>query len=177
MSEKIENEGQHPRTRREVLEGHKYEKGFWGPEVHATSEEPLPDEEHSGYHDVQVRSDRIELKHGGLLASATYMTLLSLITFFIPLFNGLLGGFFGGFRAHRWGRAFGAAAVASVLVPGLFAFFYGFFDTPDTLYLFYGLGFWGWTALHVVGLFIGAAAGVYSRPLADRRRPRQVTGG
>jgi hypothetical protein len=180
MSDTIDPKSPKPLTRREALEEHKYERGLWGPEIRATASEPLPDIEETGYHGVLVRetpSNGIEIKHRGLVVSAFTMVVVSLITFYMPFLNALLGGVFGGFFARRWGRAFGAATVASVTVPALIAFFYGF-DTPDLLYFLYGLGFWGWTALHVVGMFIGAACGVYSCPVEDRRaRPRQVTGG
>jgi hypothetical protein len=179
MSDINDTQGPQPRTRREILEDQKCERGVWGGrEVRATASEPLPDIEETGYHGVMVRespSTGVEIKHRGLFIGAFTMVFVSAILFFAPFFNSLLAGAFGGFFAKRWGRAFGAAAIASVAVPALFAFFYGF-DTPDFLYLFYGLGFWGWTALHVVGLFIGTASGVYSRPLAERRGfRREVT--
>ncbi|QRN98424.1 hypothetical protein JRI60_05030 [Archangium violaceum] len=171
MSEPIDPKSPKPTTRRELLEKGYCEKGVWGPEIHATATEPMPDFEESGYRDVVViptPTEGVEFKRRGLIIGALTMISVSFITFYIPFLNALLGGVFGGFFAKRWGRAFGAAAIASVAVPAIIAFLYGF-DTPDLLYFMYGLGFWGWTALHVVGMFIGAASGVYSRPLADRR--------
>jgi hypothetical protein len=171
MSEPIDPKSPQPTTRREVLEGGHREKGVWGPEIHANATEPMPNIQESNYLDVLVRPmpmQGVEFKNRGLVIGVLTMTAVSLITFYIPFLNALLGGVFGGFFAKRWGRAFKAAAIASVAVPATLAFFYGF-DTPDLLYFMYGLGFWGWTALHVAGMFIGAAAGVYSRPLADRR--------
>jgi hypothetical protein len=176
MSEIIDPKNPKPKTRREVLEDSQCERGLLGGrEILTTATEPLPDIQESGYRLVDVRempTHGLEIKHRGLVIGAFTMVLVSLITFYMPFLNGMLGGVFGGFFAKRWGRAFGAAAVASVAVPALIAFLYGF-DTPDLLYFMYGLGFWGWTALHVVGLLIGTAAGVYSRPLADRRSLRR----
>ncbi len=174
MSELFDPNSPKPRTRREALEKEPCERGFLGGrEIRTTATEPLPDIQETGYRDVVAQSSQsVELKHRGFVIGTFTMVLISLITFFAPGLNALLGGVFGGFFAKRWGRAFAAAAVASVMVPAIFAFFFGF-DTPDFLYLFYGLGFWGWTALHVVCMFIGAAAGVYSRPLAERRRIRR----
>lgn len=176
MSEPIDPHSTHPLTRREALERAQQEKGLFGPRVRTTATEPLPDIEETGYSGVLLRSDRVELKHRGFMIAVFTMVLVSGITFYIPFFNGLLGGVFGGFFAKRWGRAFGAALAASIAVPGLIAFFYGW-DTPDLLYFLSGLGFWGWTALHVLGLFIGAAGGVYSRPVSDRHAlSREATG-
>ncbi|HYO57699.1 hypothetical protein [Archangium sp.] len=176
MSESHDPKNPRPKTRREILEDSQCARGLLGGrEVLTTPTEPLPDIEETGYHEVAVRempTNGLEIKHRGIVIGAFTMVLVSLITFYMPFFNGMLGGVFGGFFARRWGRAFVAAAVASVAVPATIAFFYGF-DTPDLLYFLYGLGFWRWTALHVVGLLIGAAAGVYSRPLADRRGSRR----
>jgi hypothetical protein len=180
MSEKVPHEGPKPRTRSEILADEQCERGIWGREVHAIATEPLPDISETGYHDVlarEVPTNGLELKHRGLVISTLTMVGVSLITFYAPFFNSLLGGVFGGFFAKRWGRAFAAAAIASVAVPGAFAFFYGF-DSPDLLHLFYGLGFWGFAMLNALGMFIGAASGVYSRPLADRwvHPRRHITG-
>jgi len=180
MSENINDQGPKPRTRREVLEDQNGERGMWGREVHATATEPLPEISETGYQDVMVREtpvNGLEFKNRGLVISVLTMTLVSLATFYFPFLNSLLGGVFGGFFAKRWGRAFTAAAISSVAVPGTIGFLYAF-DTPDLHYMFYGMGFWGFVALNAVGMFIGAAAGVYSRPLADRRAlpRRHITG-
>lgn len=182
MSEFIDPQNPRPKTRREVLEDGQCDRGLLGGrEVHTTASEPMPDIQDSGYHEVLVRetpTEGIPFKNRGLTIGAFTMVFVSLITFWMPFLNGMLGGVFGGFFARRWKRAFLAAAMASVAVPATIAFLYGF-DTPDLLYFMYGLGFWRWTALHVLGMFIGAAAGVYSRPVADRRRflRREITAG
>jgi hypothetical protein len=172
MSEPIDPNNPRPRTRREVLEDAQCERGILGGrEIRTTAAEPLPDIEESTYRDVLVRetpTNGVEIQHRGFVISAFTMVFLAVILFFAPGLNSLLAGAFGGFFARRWGRAFAAAAFASVAVPAFFAFLYGW-DTPDLLYLFYGLGFWGWSLLNAVGMFIGAASGVYSRPVADRR--------
>ena len=172
MSDPIDLKSPQPLTRREILERGQYDSRaiLGGPQVRVTTTEPLPDIEESGYREVLVRetpTDGLPIARRGLFIGAATMIFVGLITFFMPFLNGLLGGLFGGFFAKRWGRAFAAAAVASVVVPGVFAFLYGF-DQPDFYYLFYGLGFWGWTALTATGFFLGAASGVYSRPLAER---------
>lgn len=122
---------------------------------------------------VRPSLNYIEPKHNTFIVSVATMVFTSLITFYIPLFNGLLGGVFGGFHARRWGRALGAALVNSLVVPAILLFAYGF-DTPDLQRLFYGLGVQGWLALHVIGTFIGAVAGVASRPLALTGRLRRA---
>jgi hypothetical protein len=176
MSEFIDPQNPKPKTRREVLEDGQCDRGFLGGrEVRTTATEPLPDIEETGYHEVLVRetpTNGLPIKNRGFTIAAFTMTFVGLITFWLPFLNGLLGGVFGGFFAKRWKRAFAAAALASVAVPAAIAFFYGF-DTPDLLYFMYGLGFWRWTALYVLGMFLGTAAGVYSRPLADRRGLRR----
>lgn len=172
MSDTFDPKNPRPQTRREILESGQCERDIMGrPMVHTTITEPLPDIEESNYPEVPAREvpiNGLELKHRSVVIGAFTMVLISVITFFIPGFNALLGGLFGGFFARRWGRAFAAAAIASVAVPAFFAFLYGW-DTPDMLYLFYGLGFWGWSIINAVCMFIGAAAGVYSCPLAERR--------
>jgi hypothetical protein len=180
MSDNIDDQVLKPRTRREILEDQNCERGVWGREVHATASEPLPEIADTTYQGVLVRETPInglELKNRGLVISVLTMVGVSLMTFYFPFLNSLLGGVFGGFFAKRWGRAFTAAAIASVAVPATLGFLYAF-DSPDFLYMFYGLGFWGFAALNAVGMFIGAASGVYSRPLADRRAlpRRHVTG-
>ncbi|MFY0571889.1 hypothetical protein ACN28E_49780 [Archangium lansingense] len=176
MSEFIDPKNPRPKTRREVLEDGQCDRGILGGrELRTAATEPLPDIEETGYHGVAVRdvpAEGLPIKNRGFVIGAFTMTFVGLITFWMPFLNGLLGGVFGGFFAKRWKRAFVAAAVSSVAVPAIIAFFYGF-DTPDLLYFMYGLGFWRWTALHVLGTFLGAAAGVYSRPLADRRGLRR----
>lgn len=156
-------------TRREILEqcqrdGRKHADSH---SIH----EPQPEYEDSRYTQVQLRPDRLVFHNRGFVIATLTMVFVSAILFFAPLLNGLMGGVFGGFYARRWGRALASAAVASVAVPGLFLFLYGW-DTPDLNYMFYGLGFWGFTALHILGTFLGALSGVASRPLVDRERVR-----
>lgn len=111
----------------------------------------------------------IEPRHNTFIVSVATMVITSLVLFWAPLFNSMLGGVFGGFHARTWGRAMGAAVLNSILVPAIILFAYGF-DQPDLLRFFYGLGIEGWIILHVIGTFVGAACGVYSRPLVDRHR-------
>ena len=116
---------------------------------------------------VLVRSSDFEMKHRGLAIGAFSMVIISLLTFWMPGFGSLMAGLTGGFFAKRWGRAFAAAAFASVAVPLTMAFLNGMKATGDLRFL-YGLGFRDWTILHIVSLFLGAAMGVYSCPLEDR---------
>jgi hypothetical protein len=172
MSDIVDPKNPRPRTRREVLEDSQCERGILGGrEIRATAAEPLPDIEETTYAGVLVReapSDGVPILHRGFVIAAFTMVFMAVILFFAPGFNALMAGAFGGFFARRWGRAFVAAAFASVAVPAFFAFLYAW-HTPAMLYLFYGLGFWGWSVLNAVCMFIGAASGVYSRPLEDRR--------
>lgn len=126
--------------------------------------------------DVTFKDEEIHFKHNNFVVSTATMIVTSLVTFFVPLFNGLLGGTFGGFHARRLPRALLAAAISSVAVPGVLGTLY-LFDSPDSLRLYYGLGFKGWALLHVIGTFIGAVAGVASRPLALTGRLRRAHAG
>jgi hypothetical protein len=156
-------------TRREILEQCQRD-GRKHPDSHSIRE-PLPEYEDSHYTQVQLRPDRLVFHNRGFIIATLTMVFVSALLFFAPVLNSLLGGVFGGFYARRWGRALASAAVASVAVPGLFLFLYGW-DTPDLNYMFYGLGFGGFTALHILGTFLGALAGVASRPLEERGRLR-----
>lgn len=117
---------------------------------------------------ITVRPEGIVLKRNIFVVSVAVMVITSLVTALIPLFNGLLGGLFGGFHAGRMKRALGAAALSSVMVPAIIGFAL-FIDKQPQLYLFSGLAFWEWVALHVIGTFIGAVAGAVARPRITER--------
>lgn len=128
---------------------------------------------------VTMKPEQVVLKRNIFVGSVLTMFIASFVTFWIPLFNGLLGGAFGGYHAGRMKRALAAAAVNSVAVPGALAALY-FFSQHDAGRFFYGLGFQGFVVLHVIGTFIGAAAGAASRPLVTgdlplRREPLGVS--
>ena len=114
--------------------------------------------------DTRVEESRVVWKHNRFDVSVLTMVLISAVTFFIPLFNGLLAGTFGGFHAGRPRRALAAALVASVVVPAAFFVAFNVFSV-GSVRVFYGLGWWNWTMLHVIGLFIGALCGASSRPV------------
>lgn len=114
--------------------------------------------------DTRVMDSRILWLHNRFKVSVLTMVLISTITFFIPLFNGLLAGAFGGFHAVRPRRALAAALVAAVVVPAGFFVAYDIFSVGSER-LFYGLGWWNWTLLHIIGLFIGALCGASSHPV------------
>ncbi len=123
--------------------------------------------------DLTFKPDTINPIHNRFIVSTVVMVLTSLALFFLPLFNGLLAGAFGGFHARRMSRALAAAAFASVAVPATLAFLL-FIGTATQSHLFWGLGFWGYTALYVIGMFIGAATGAVSSPFwagGDSRAP------
>jgi hypothetical protein len=113
---------------------------------------------------IGMKHEGIRLKHNRLDVSVLTMVITSLVVFFVPLFNGLIGGVFGGFHARTLKRALAAAVVSSIAVPGFLAVL-SFFAGNNSLRIFSGLGFGGWTALHVIGTFIGAVTGAASRPL------------
>ncbi|WIG93526.1 hypothetical protein [Myxococcus sp. SDU36] len=113
--------------------------------------------------DLTFKPDTINLVHNRLIVSTLVMALTSLALFFLPMFNGLLAGTFGGFHARRLPRALGAATLSAVAVPTALAFLI-FIGMATQSHLFYGLGFWGYTALYVIGLFIGAVTGAISHP-------------
>jgi hypothetical protein len=118
--------------------------------------------------DVTLKPNEIILKRPILVVSVATMVFISLITFYIPLFNGLLGGTFGGFHAGRMRRALGAALATSIIVPAFIWFAYALGEQQPH-YFFWGLGFSGWALLHIIGTFIGAVAGAASRPLITER--------
>ena len=113
---------------------------------------------------TRVEDSHITWKHNRFDVSVVTMVLISAVTFFIPLFNGLLAGAFGGFHAGRMRRALAAAFIASVVVPPALYVLFNVFSVGG-IRMFYGLGFTGWAALHVIGLFLGAISGAASRPL------------
>lgn len=117
---------------------------------------------------LKPNTNEIPLKHTIFVVSTATMVIISLITFWVPLFNGLLAGAFGGYHAGRMKRALAAAAVNSVMVPAIIAFAHLMSEQPALLFLS-GLTFWGWVALHVIGTFIGAITGAASRPLITER--------
>ncbi|MBZ4417990.1 hypothetical protein [Myxococcus sp. RHSTA-1-4] len=123
--------------------------------------------------DVGMKPEGFVLKRSILVGSILTMVITSLVTFWLPLFNGLLGGTFGGYHAGRMKRALGAAVVTSIAVPAII-FLMTIITRNNSSYLFYGLGFWGWTVLHVIGTFIGAVAGAVSRPLFTGEFPYSV---
>jgi hypothetical protein len=152
-----------PPTRRGILEKWPEVK-----EVMATPREPLPDLTESSYPEVNAEEPRFVLLGSDFFASVVYMVAVGLLLFFMPLLHGLLGGWLGGWRARRLGRALLAAAVASVVVPGVFWVGYFAFGPPAKTRIFYGLGFGYWTALYVACLVLGTLAGVASRSVPRR---------
>lgn len=114
--------------------------------------------------DVLVQETHIYLKHNRFDVAVVTMVLTSLVTFFLPFFNGLLGGTFGGYHAGTYKRALGAAVVASVVVPATLFVLFEVFGL-GAFRFYYGLGWAGFSVLHVIGTFIGAVAGAASRPL------------
>lgn len=158
-----------PETRREIVE--RWPEGV---QVRGTGHEPRPDAEPTDWSNEQVRPERIELQHHGLVVGTVAMVVVSLLFFWAPVFNGLAAGVVGGFFARRMGPALVAAAIAAVAVPGAFYVLYHVFQVPDVLRLFYGLGLWGWSALHAVSLVIGAVSGVVSRPSWRAARRQQA---
>ncbi|XHF16485.1 hypothetical protein NR800_24935 [Corallococcus interemptor] len=114
--------------------------------------------------DTRVEESRIVWKHNRFDVSVLTMVLISVSTFFIPLFNGLLAGTFGGFHAGRPRRALAAALVTAVAVPATLFVAFNVFSV-GSVRVFYGMGWWNWTMLHAIGLFIGALCGASSRPV------------
>ncbi|WP_434347150.1 hypothetical protein ACN6A1_02235 [Myxococcus virescens] len=113
--------------------------------------------------DLTFKPDTINPVHNRFIVSTLVMAFISMALFFLPMFNGLLAGTFGGFHARRMPRALGAAALSAIAVPTALAFFL-FIGSATQGHIFYGLGFWGYTALYVIGIFIGAVTGAISHP-------------
>ncbi|NBD10039.1 hypothetical protein [Corallococcus silvisoli] len=111
-----------------------------------------------------VEDSSVAWKHNRFKVSVLTMVLISLSTFFFPMFNGLLAGAFGGFHAGQPRRALGAALVTAVVVPVTLYVAFDVFGV-GTVRIFSGLGFTAWSVLHAICVFIGALAGASSRPL------------
>lgn len=117
---------------------------------------------------ITLRPEGIALKHNITVVSIAAMVLTSFITFWMPVFNGLLGGLVGGYHAGNMKRALFAAAVTSVAVPGLLWFLHFMSEQPGLLFLM-GLSFKEWLVAHIIGTFLGAISGVYSRQRITER--------
>lgn len=170
MSDILESQKPLVEPRGEELVANPYEREFLESREAAPVVGSLPSGPVEGV-DYVLRSEGntgLAFEQRGLLIGAFTMVLISFLTFWAPGVSGLLAGAFGGFFAKRWKRAFIAAGMASVATPAMLAFLEGWTRTGSLNFLS-GMSFWQWTALHVVGLFVGAASGVYSRPLAERR--------
>jgi hypothetical protein len=118
--------------------------------------------------DITLKPDEIAVKHPIFGTSVAVMVFTSLLTFWMPFFNGLLGGAFGGFHAGRMKRALAAAVVSSVMVPAILAFAHFMSEQPRLLFLL-GLTTWEWVACHVAGTILGAVAGAFARPRITER--------
>lgn len=111
-----------------------------------------------------VEDSTVAWKHNRLKVSVLTMVLISLSTFYFPLFNGLLAGAFGGFHAGQPRRAMGAALITAIVVPVTLYVAFEVFGV-GSVRIFSGLGFTGWSVLHAICLFLGALSGASSRPL------------
>ncbi len=128
--------------------------------------------------DLTFKPDTIEPVHKRLIVSTVVMVLISLVLAFVPMLNGLVAGAFGGFHARGPKRALAAATFSAIAVPTFIAFLL-FIGSATQGHLFWGLGFWGYTALYVVGVFIGALTGAFSHPFWTSfviGRPASVSG-
>ena len=161
-----------PPTRREVLERGPSERGFLGDRVAlTTATEPRPEVHEVLDSDAVLKTEGpggLVFQNRGILIGAFAMVFINLITFWMPGMSALLAGAFGGFFAKRWKSGMVAAAIASVALPATLAFLRLWMRT-DTSYFLLGINFFLYALLNAVCLFLGAAAGVYSRPLAERR--------
>ncbi|MBJ6763607.1 hypothetical protein JGU66_22790 [Myxococcaceae bacterium JPH2] len=113
---------------------------------------------------VAVKEDGVAFLHGQFKVSALTMVLISLSVFWVPFLGSLIASTFGGFFAKKLPRAMYAAAVASIVVPAMLYVAFNVFAMGFVRF-FSGLGFWNWTLLHVIAMFIGAFAGAASRGL------------
>jgi hypothetical protein len=117
---------------------------------------------------ITLKPDEMTVKRPIFVTSVGVMVFTSLITFWMPFFNGLLGGAFGGFHAGRMKRALAAAVVSSVMVPAILVFAHFMSEQPRLLFLS-GLSAWEWVACHVAGTLLGAVSGAFSRPRLTER--------
>lgn len=176
MSDILDPQNTPPVTRREILENGPSEKGLLGARTsYTTATEPLPEVVDSGDRDFRLEpslNTGVQFEQRGLVIGAFTMVFISFALFWVPVLGAMLAGAFGGFFAKRWKSGFMAAAFASVAVPIALAFLNLWMKT-GALNFTYGMNFLGWSALHIVAMFIGTAAGVYSRPHAERRGLRE----
>jgi hypothetical protein len=117
---------------------------------------------------ITLKPEGFAVKRPIFVTSVAVMVFTSLVTFYIPFFNGLLGGAFGGFHAGRWKRALAAAVVSSVMVPLILAFAHFISERPQLLFMM-GLTTWEWVACHVAGTILGALTGAFARPRITER--------
>jgi hypothetical protein len=140
-------------------------------EVVVTSpEHPLPNSRITYVDDTPVivrQGSEFPIADRSRYIAVMTMAVISFLTFWLPFFGPLLAGAIGGFYARYWAKAFGSAAVVAVVVP-LVLFVLHFFTKTDNLAFLMNLSFSTWFVLHAVGLFIGVASGVLSRPRSER---------
>ena len=86
------------------------------------------------------------------------MVLISLLLFFLPLFNGLIGGFVGGYKVGGAMRAVAAALLPAVIVAMVLWVLLAQFALPS-IGLFAGFAGGALIILADLGLLVGAFIG------------------
>ena len=156
MSETIETQSTTLATPREV--------------VVTSPEHPLPNSRITYVDDSPVfvrQGSEFPIADRGRYIAAMVMGVISFLTFWLPFFGPLLAGAVGGFYARHWGKAFLSAVPVALGVPVVLYVLHRLSMTDNMAFLM-NLSFSTWFVLHVAGLFIGAASGVYSRPRSER---------
>ncbi|MBC7659199.1 MAG: hypothetical protein H7249_05770 [Chitinophagaceae bacterium] len=93
-----------------------------------------------------------------VVSASLWMVGITLVLFFLPLFNGLIGGFVGGYKVGTPGRAIGAAVLpAAVASAGLWLLLMSF-HLPVIGFVA-GLAVGILILLSDLGIFVGALIG------------------
>src|SRR5690606_11635098 len=90
-----------------------------------------------------------------IIVPSLWMIGLSLLLFFIPVFNGLIAGFVGGLKAGTVKNALLAAILPAIIVAGGLWTLLALLNMP-VIGLFAGTAVGLWILLSDVGLFVGA---------------------
>ncbi len=102
--------------------------------------------------------DREYRRKGSVGSAAIWMTVLSLLLFWLPLFGPFIAGLVGGTKAGGVGNALLAALLPALIVGALLLVVWSVVGLPVIGALFAAIGF-GIVAAHSISLLAGALVG------------------